>query len=203
MQDYSTWFTLSEQDILDGYCKCGCGQKTPVTNRTRRGLVANEPTKYLPGHGRRRLVLDRFWEKLKVSSPDECWEWQGTLDKFGYGIISINAGRHYAHRFSYELHFGPIPAGMFICHKCDNPLCSNPAHLFVGDRYDNANDMKAKGRCHLGEKHGNAKLTAEDVVEIRKLAATGMTQTALAQQFGVTRSGIASIVQRTCWQHIP
>lgn len=113
----------------------------------------------------------RFFKYTKVS--DGCWEWHGPHDGVGYGILTVNYRRIGAHRFSYQIHRGQIPQGLYVCHHCDNRNCVNPNHLFVGTSSDNQMDSVKKGRhkhpVFRGEDHGEAKLTWEKVREIRRL----------------------------------
>ena len=96
----------------------------------------------------RKPIEDRFWEK--VSKEDGCWNWVGSTQGFGYGYLhtgdKTNRKPVSAHRYSWALHNGPIPDGLWVLHKCDNPSCVNPDHLFLGDRTDNMRDCAAKGR---------------------------------------------------------
>lgn len=100
-------------------------------------IVAAEPK-------RSRTKPPAFWPRVQIS--DGCWEWQGSRSGYGYGTMKIAGAVVYAHRFSWELHFGLIPPRMFVCHHCDNPPCVRPDHLFVGTATDNARDRNAKGR---------------------------------------------------------
>jgi hypothetical protein len=90
----------------------------------------------------RESLAQRFWLKVVKETPTFCWAWSGRKDKAGYGLISNNR----AHRISYEIHKGEIPRGMFVCHRCDNPECCNPDHLFLGTAYDNNIDRAMKTR---------------------------------------------------------
>ena len=133
----------------DGLCMCGCGQPTPIATQTRpqRGYVKGEPIRFLPGHCRTKQTLkEAFWAHVTPGGPDGCWEWQGYRHDWGYGKLAYRTQYYYAHRVSYELHYGPIPDGLHVCHTCDNPRCCNPAHLFVGTAKDNLSDMMMKGR---------------------------------------------------------
>lgn len=171
-----------------------------------------------PKNTTRRSLTDRFWEKVDRSG--ECWIWTASRNPDGYGKIN-SGGRHgptlRAHRVSYELAYGPIPEGLDVCHRCDNPPCVNPAHLFVGTPLDNMQDAVQKGHVHNGDRHythrepsltvrgeqkGTAKLTNEQVREIRHQAHQGFPQRAIAKQFGVQESTISMIVRRRLWKHL-
>ena len=97
-----------------------------------------------------RKQQDRFWKKVDRSGgPDACWPWTGCLQSMGYGATHIGRKYTLAHRASWVWLRGDIPDGMFVCHRCDNPRCCNPAHLFVGTAQDNTDDMLAKGRARF------------------------------------------------------
>ena len=97
----------------------------------------------------------KFWCRVKVEAEPACWPWLGYRNRNGYGHMRVgNNVRLYAHRVSWELHYGKIPDGMLVCHRCDNPPCVNPLHLFLGSHADNHADRNAKGRQARGERHG-------------------------------------------------
>ncbi len=151
--------------------------------------------------------MKRFWDKVDIRGPDECWEWQGGISSSGYGNFQHASKQYGAHRFSYELNFGQIPDGMHVCHTCDNRRCVNPSHLWAGTHRDNMDDRCAKGRT-VGQRPGEgstvSKLTNEQVLEIRAIYARGgRTQASVAQQFGVDTSLISLIVNRKRWGHLP
>jgi hypothetical protein len=157
---------------------------------------------------------ERFWKKVKKLSP--CWIWMGATTA-GYGSfnrIVINGKAHtdLAHRISYELAYGDIPEGMFVCHTCDNRWCVFPGHLFLGTPKDNMDDMHQKGRnfertkpeLHArGERQHLAKLTAKKVQEIRnRITGKRGERAALAREFGVSKSAITSLLNGETWQHV-
>ena len=140
----------------------------------------------------KRSLSQRFWGKVDRSG--ECWVWTGALTGPGYGQITVSGRKKTAHRLSWEAYNGPAPKGMFVCHKCDNRACVNPAHLFLGTHADNMADMARKGRSYHGEKHHWAKLSTDDVDEIRRFYSNGTPQKVLAREFGVTQGAISQIV---------
>lgn len=147
----------------------------------------------------------RFWSKVNISTEGSCWNWTACVNALGYGIISRSRKANIASRISWELKHGPIPDGLCILHKCDNPRCVNPNHLFLGTRPENTADMIKKGRAkhNRGELSGRAKLTRDQVVEIRHLyASVNFSQSELGKQFGVSKSTIAAILRRRSWSHI-
>ena len=107
-----------------------------------------------------------------------------------------------AHRVAYEIAHGPIPAGMQVCHHCDNPPCCRPSHLFLGTPKDNSLDAARKGRRPHGEGHAMAKLTEKDVREIRRLRAAGMHQWPIARRFGIAQTAVWAILARKTWRHV-
>lgn len=147
----------------------------------------------------------RFFESYVIDGSSLCWEWIGAKSRGGYGRLKIENRPVQAHRFSWMIHFGDIPKGMYVCHKCDNPSCVNPNHLFLGDQSDNMRDMSEKGRSsdNRGEQNPNSKLTNDLVSDIRHLWDNGMTPKRLSIKFGVPLGTINNIVFGYTWQHIP
>jgi hypothetical protein len=149
-------------------------------------------------------LLTRFEEKIdKISSTNKCWIWTSAIAN-GYGVFWIHGRNQSAHRLAWLFYCGDIPDGWFVCHHCDNKLCVNPQHLFVGTAMDNSRDCVMKGRRHNqdGDKNPAAKLTAKDIVRIRDMRAAGMFQKLIAEQFGVGREAIGKILRGERWNTV-
>lgn len=145
-----------------------------------------------------------FYARCPVERPaDECWEWQGTLVG-GYGQLRFGGSRYAAHRVSYELHKGPIPEGLYVCHACDNRACVNPAHLWLGTNEANMQDKLAKNRqAHvIGRQQGTVKLHPPQVLVIRRLVREGVSQQAIARRFGISQSLVSRIASGKAWKHL-
>ncbi len=167
--------------------------------------------------------IERFWSKVDRSAgPDACWPWTGCiLATTGYGQISINTGGARSlfstHRIAYFLHHGEDPYPLLVCHECDNRPCCNGRHLFKGTHQDNEDDKVSKGRQATGLRHGRhthpertasgernkgARLTADQVLEMRKLFSDGWSRRALSEKFGVARAHASGIISRKYWAHL-
>ena len=147
-------------------------------------------------------VKQRFF--AKVEKTEGCWNWTAARTIFGYGKFSVNHREIMAHRASWEMHFGEIEKGIFVCHKCDNPSCIRPDHLFLGTPTENNHDMVKKGRdVRLrGEQHPHAKLTEEIVREIKIKLKNGLSRRNLCREYGVAESTIGNIKNGNNWSHV-
>lgn len=157
-----------------------------------------------PSIGKRRPkkakpILERF-EALYIPEPTSgCWLWLGSVDRRGYGYFKVKPKTAKAHRFSYEFHNSEIPLGMFVCHRCDVPGCVNPDHLFLGTALDNAQDRNTKGRQMKGVKSHSAKISDNNVIDIR---ADSRHVSEIAIQYGVSETQIYRIKNQSRWKHI-
>ena len=151
----------------------------------------------------------RIFSKIDASGgPDSCWPWTAYTDRAGYGVTSdVDGKTQLAHRVSYMLAHGNITQGAHVCHRCDNPPCCNPSHLWPGTAYDNAIDRDNKGRhARIGPKGiraPSARLSESDIPKIRRLLACGETLVDIGARFGVAPQTIHHIKKRETWNHIP
>lgn len=162
---------------------------------------------------------ERFWSKADKSG--ECWLWTSAIGDDGYGLFGVYRAEHRrmfgatrtmrAHRLAWMLTNGPIPAGMLICHRCDVPLCVNPAHLFLGTPSDNMRDMHGKGRnwqrlkpqrIVRGDRKPNARLSSESVRVLREMRARGDSYATIARTLGVGRTTVEQVVRGLTWRHV-
>jgi len=151
-------------------------------------------------------MLKKRFEKKFIKHKNGCWQWVASTNNNGYGKINVGGAMKLAHRVSYELYVGPIPHGSgyhgtCVLHKCDNRLCVNPDHLFLGTQEDNLLDMSKKNRFRalIGEKHGMSKLTEQDVLNIR---GDNRASVAIGRDYSVCSSLIRAIKRRELWAHV-
>jgi hypothetical protein len=160
---------------------------------------------------------NKFWDRVPMGDPNECWDWPGARNQKGYGLFAVRTlpddyertGRTWtqlvASRVAYYLTHGDKFDGFYICHKCDNPSCVRPEHLFLGTAKENNKDMFDKGRNpnQVGSSNGFAKLTEESVKEMRAIyAAGGISFSKLARMFSVTEMAAHNAVRKKTWKHV-
>lgn len=169
-------------------------RRPPKNNFCSKGCQSAHPAKTL---------ADRFW--LNVCKGEGCWTWTGYCGAKGYGRTSNGSGRLVlAHRLSYELTTGSIPNGLNVLHRCDNPPCVRPDHLFLGTHVDNMEDRQRKGRTRsaVGVEHRNAILDDDKVREIRSLLAAGEYPRDIGPRFGVRAITVYAIKYGRTWSHV-
>lgn len=151
----------------------------------------------MPWHSRER-ILETF--ERCVMRADGCWGWSGGCLSNGYGVIGIGNSRSaIASRVSYELFVAPIPEGMLVCHKCDNPECTNPDHLFLGTYKENMQDALKKRRMPIGEKNAQAVLTEKDV---RRIRSSSLSLRKLAKKLGCSARTVQMARTGQTWKHV-
>lgn len=142
--------------------------------------------------------MDGFFTHVSIDPVTRCWDWVGAKDDGGYGLF--RGTRSHRHMFAEAV--ADIPAGVWVLHRCGNRGCVNPAHLFLGDRQDNVDDMHMKGRANKarGEDAGNARLTSSDVIAIRS---DDRTQAEIAREYGVAQTTVSAIKRNMRWGFLP
>lgn len=189
-----------KRTIIDQACViCGRAYRPHGTEQRRRCCSTACRSALL-----KRETPARFWSHVDTSG--DCWIWTAARFERGYGAFSIKGHNVRAHRYAYEITYGP-PGNLEVCHRCDNPSCVRPDHLFLGTNADNMRDMYAKGRGHQnylrGERGNGARLSEAQVQEIRtRYAAGGVTYRCLAGEYEVSRNAIWNILTRRTWIHI-
>lgn len=152
---------------------------------------------------------DRFWLKVDVRGPEECWEWKAAYRNathtHKYGAFWMNGRHHPANKIAWEIANGPMPEGMFACHSCDNPGCCNPRHIFPGTTQENTADKMSKGRHPQGEAVHNARLKKQDIIEIRARKPVGRKapiglRDEIASKYGITKHYVTEIWAGKSWR---
>ena len=146
------------------------------------------------------------WSRVDRREPDACWPWTGSLNSWGYGACQYEGKQVNASRAAYLAYHGGIEPGLVVCHRCDNPICCNPAHLFAATQAENLADCRRKGRqrYRYGKDHhrATAKLTPDRVREARRLYESGVSQSEIARRWGMHSSTISRAVRGEFWRHV-
>ena len=150
--------------------------------------------------------IEKFYNKVRMDNQSDCHIYTGCKDKDGYGLPRVGAKHIRAHRISWFLSYGKIPQGSLVLHRCDNPSCVNPDHLFLGTAKDNSIDMKNKNRSSYGERNNGVKLTEQQVLEIiHKAKAFGKhcnLATRLSKIYNVDSHTIRNIISKRSWKYL-
>ncbi|MEU3452122.1 HNH endonuclease signature motif containing protein [Micromonospora sp. NPDC006766] len=187
-----------------------CGQKIVGRGRCRKHYVRwwrrTRGAEVAPALGlKTKTPHERFWDKVGIGSASECWPWGGSADDKGYGefYVSPERGTVPAHAYAVEVATGQqCPNGLEACHRCDNPPCCNPDHLYYGTRQQNVNDMWSRLRAPRGSARTQAKLNESAVLSIRTRFAAGELSTHLAAEYGIADSLVSRIVNGRAWHHV-
>lgn len=148
-------------------------------------------------------IGERFWRLVDRSAGENgCWPWLGAVNHSGYGMMRVNRRTVRAHRVSYSLEHGPQPPAVFVCHRCDNPICVNPKHLFAGTCADNVRDMVSKQRHLRGTQKNQAILTEEIVAEAKRQVLGGRSMNSIAKELSVSPSAVRNAVLGITWRHV-
>ena len=177
---------LSLEDISDivGHPVSTIGYKMKIFDEVKRPSEGSES--------------DKFWRLVDNKNPGECWLWEHSIDKNGYGRFR---SKYLAHRKAYELEFEP-PGDKNVNHYCDVKNCVNPSHLYLGTQQDNMNDAKIRGQIKKGENHPHAKITESDAKDIKRRGENGEAHESIASDFDISRPAVTNIINGRKWRHI-
>jgi len=197
--DVSVYFkkkNCSVDGCVNDYYGNGLCNKHYLRKKCHNDLDHDRQPKY-------QTMADAYEAHVDRKKSNECWGWKGRKD-CGYGVLQYTHEKKSfrAHRASYIIHKGEIPEGMFVCHHCDNPPCTNPDHLFLGSNIDNIMDCVSKGRNARGERNGHSKITTEEAVLIRLLLVSGNKSIAISNLLNISHSIVRGIEHRRTWRHI-
>jgi len=221
---YNLWTVISESEKRstkgERYftCKCDCGTLKDVRTSHLKNSSSKSCGCYSKSNNKKsskilltdfeRLnypesILNRFWKYVNKLSNNECWNWIGSLSlRGGYGQLSYKGGLLKAHKISYEIHKGIINKGLYVCHKCNNPKCCNPAHLYSGTPKNNWDDTIKTGNAHTlevlkGENSPSSRIKYSDVLFIRK---SNKTLKELGDKFGISKTSVSNIKKNKTWK---
>lgn len=207
-QQFGRWLVVGEAESAGGgarwRCRCQCGGEGEVAAKHLLS-GASKSCGCLCSEASATRAAGRavpFEDRLTRNDATGCLEWQGSRDRDGYGTLRAGRRDHKAHRVAYERAHGPVPAGRVVCHTCDNPPCCEPSHLFLGTVAENNADRQSKGRQARGVRSAWAKLTDHMVRQVRALVASGASQQAVADLFGIHQTTVSAIHRRRAWAHV-
>lgn len=192
----------THNEFVTIYCNvCGTAFH-PKYGRELESRYCSNACRYKPYADKGHILQARIL--ASIDKDGNCWVWKGQRNKLGYGFLRIETHHVRAHRASYMAFYGDIPEGMLICHKCDNPSCVNPDHLFVGTNSDNSRDMSMKGRAGnqgkpsilRGSRHPRSKLT---IAQAREIKNSARPVKELSQEYGVSKTLVRGIRSGTHW----
>lgn len=158
------------------------------------------PKDWLPKEMEKREAVLEFWRRVRIKSRHECWEWLGSINTKGYGVIYWNGKTRKAHRISHELTKGET-GSLLVCHKCDNTKCVNPDHLFRGSCKDNTTDMIQKGRARFEDRHPRSKLKSWMIPKIREMKKEGKPLSLISHIYEVDKTTIRAIFLGKTWRN--
>lgn len=208
---YGRWIVLghSHESHKGDYwaCRCDCGTERAVIGGSLGKSSSscgckNRENSLLSRKKKVKSLRERILNAITVNEKTGCWEFCMFLDINGYGRVNAGNGKTvFAHRTMYEEYKGSAE-GKFVLHRCDNPKCCNPEHLFLGNAKDNYDDMVSKGRHKRGSQLPQSKITENDVIEIRRMYSSGEKQRVIGDIFGINQATVSEICSLKKWKHV-